>query len=858
MTITANDFGLLGSLGTALGFFDSDGDPEPGWLGDPGESLGTVLAADGQREALISFVDEALGGADRTTESGVVWLPVLELDDPNLDVFVTVDDRPADTIRIGAAARFSTDDPTSHTSVSIPLFQQAKVGRTVSSPIALGQPGSRIGLTCEIVTADGAPTPGEAHIGSFTIEVDLPTSPGDDPPTFALQLSDLQLPGASSPSDLRIALDGTDDIEDALLEVVLELIRDQASEVGGAALTAVAGLLGLGGDAVEDFPIEDLLDHGVSAIGGWLARVLESAPGRAAWLDHLAALVGGARNRDRVDLDVGAATVTVGVIVDTGPSGNTRLTPTVTITLGDADARVEVDCHPCRVDLVTGQAVALPRLGLWAAAGNAANPVLNLTNPSIVRAETLRIGGALDADRNLTFVLAADEVLIGTERHPVLDLTSADAIMTAVGDAVDELLDQLLAGLGDALATVRTLLGLTVPAGHPGAPTIDVSALMTDPLGALSTHWSTIVADHRGVMTDVLATLAEAVGDASTVASPITGTGTVADPWLVPLSTVAGTTVELEVTAEGGVITVAVAGRLRVDDLGQRCTVLETTLAATLAEVDLDRRDVSLLPGARIRLTGRERGVDPHQVTLPIGDLAAITARHLGIELLWTAVGGLSAGVLAPDLALFHDGVSVPITLPEIGADGSVSLDSAGWDALQLLIETAVTPALPIELTNGPLRLILDLLGWSDDTVGLRLADLVDDPVQALTDWLPGVVSGNGADLIALLGEILATSGPLRAAPLGTGHPDDPYRIDLGPGLPQPALWFPPEGLETRPSLAPDFIRNWRPGHDPIAAEELAAAIRAEAGIDGELADLIRGRAVAEGIDGAGGPLDRG
>ena len=72
MTITANDLGLLGSLGTALGFFDSHGDPEPGWLGNPGDSLSTVLVDDGQREALMSFVDEALGGADRTTESGVV------------------------------------------------------------------------------------------------------------------------------------------------------------------------------------------------------------------------------------------------------------------------------------------------------------------------------------------------------------------------------------------------------------------------------------------------------------------------------------------------------------------------------------------------------------------------------------------------------------------------------------------------------------------------------------------------------------------------------------------------------------------------------------------------------------------
>ena len=76
MSVTADDLGVLGSLGTAVGLFDADGDPNPGWFGDPAASLSTMLADEAQREALVEFVDEAMGGADRAADaSGATWLP---------------------------------------------------------------------------------------------------------------------------------------------------------------------------------------------------------------------------------------------------------------------------------------------------------------------------------------------------------------------------------------------------------------------------------------------------------------------------------------------------------------------------------------------------------------------------------------------------------------------------------------------------------------------------------------------------------------------------------------------------------------------------------------------------------------
>src|SRR6266511_4936519 len=99
MTIAANDLGVLGNLAVALGIFTSSGEPNPNWFGDPEASLKMVLANDDQRDALVAFVDEAMGGADRTTDpTGVIWLPIVHLDDPDLTIAVTVDEAQPDGI----------------------------------------------------------------------------------------------------------------------------------------------------------------------------------------------------------------------------------------------------------------------------------------------------------------------------------------------------------------------------------------------------------------------------------------------------------------------------------------------------------------------------------------------------------------------------------------------------------------------------------------------------------------------------------------------------------------------------------------------------------------------------------------
>src|SRR6476619_6397955 len=91
MAVAKSDLGILGDLAVALGIFTPSGSPDPDWFSDPAAALKEMLSNADQRHALIAFVDAALGGADRTTEGGVIWLPLVAVDDPPLVFALTID-----------------------------------------------------------------------------------------------------------------------------------------------------------------------------------------------------------------------------------------------------------------------------------------------------------------------------------------------------------------------------------------------------------------------------------------------------------------------------------------------------------------------------------------------------------------------------------------------------------------------------------------------------------------------------------------------------------------------------------------------------------------------------------------------
>ncbi len=853
MSFDTSDLGVLSNLAIALGVLNPSGQPNPDWFGNPEASLKKILENDSQRDALIAFVDEAMGGADRTTDpTGVVWLPIIELEDPLITIAVTVDDSKADGIHIGVGISVSTTDPISNSSLSVPLFLAKKEGGpNVSSVLLLGSPGGRIRLSTAITIDANAPVPGEARLGAIGIDIDVPTALNDGNPVFGLNLTGFQLPGATSPRDIRVAADGLSELDDAVLDLILSLVRAQAESVDpNLPIAAISGLLGLNsGDSIPDFPITQLATDGVHALADWLYEVITTTASRDAWLGYIATLLGGTQNGDVVSFDLGgSADLTFGLRVDTGPSGNARLTPTLGVELGDTTARVEARADLFQIDLITGSVLALPQFGVWAAAGRpgVGNRVLDIINPTVARADTLRVGFALNAQRSLTFLLAADGVRLGAHDYATLDLTSPDAVMDAVGNTVSDVASQLLADCGDALDIVRLLLGLDPPAG---VTAVTLPQLMTDPVAALTGYWRNLLAGPATAVPAVLAAIRDALADDSMGGLEIRGTGTALDPWRLPLIG----PLQLEVNANGTTLTVSAALAMSVDTLGQRCTVVQTRLAATLAEIELTAPSASLLPGVQASLSARERGVNPPRVMLALGNGATLSASGVGLGLSWTPAGGLVSDVQAPNLTLTIGSLALPISLPVIGADGSVSLTADEWDAIEALIGYLG------DLMGGFLSDIVGALGWTPELpvaggisateARLRLANFVTDPEGALRVWLPKLlISDVGPQALSVIADLFAGSGPNRGFLQGTGHPDDPYRFAISDGLPNIAVWFPPAGLQRPIVAAPEALQRWRPGDPGLSPDALAACLAAEAGVAKDIHELIEGRDVARGL----------
>ncbi|HSC90825.1 MAG TPA: DUF6603 domain-containing protein [Gaiellaceae bacterium] len=190
-----------------------------------------------------------------------------------------------------------------------------------------------------------------------------------------------------------------------------------------------------------------------------------------------------------------------------------------------------------------------------------------------------------------------------------------------------------------------------------------------------------------------------------------------------------------------------------------------------------------------------------------------------------------------------------PVVLPVVAADGSVTLPTEAWDAIEALLGRLAA------LFPGIVGDVVGLLGWSGRVeVGrpaLRLAELVADPAAAFAAWIPELaLSELGPAALGVLADLLTAAGPIGGAIEGSGHPDDPYRLalDLGAGVPELAVWFPPAGLEPRVVAAPESIRGWRPGDAALPPDALADAIAAEAQVSAEVRDLAYGRDVAGGL----------
>lgn len=827
------------------------------WFDDPGRKLARVLADDDRRRALVRFVERVRGDGGAVESGGVTLLTLLdgaELGGPPLVLSLALDDRPTDHVEVGLAASYTATGPDARVDVMVPLYRTGKAAspttvHAVAEPFALAA-GAPIRVSATIDLAGTPPEPSGFALAGVTATAAVPVN--GDAPTIEIALTGLRLPGATAPTDLHLG--GPDSsIEDALLSLVLGVVRAAAAAAGadGPALVAALDIIGLGDDPViPPLSIDAIVEHGVAALRDWFAATMASATVRDAWLAALRDVLGGAVSDGALRVPLGGSPVvlTFGVTSATGPNGHQRVTPHVGLELatdlgtGPTAVRLAAtaDVELVTIELFDGSLTPVPSAEVAVDVRGATGRLLGTGPVQIGRA---RLGIAVHGS-DVTPLVQLHDVEAGGATHDMVDLSSADAVVAAAGEVAGDLarsaLDAFPAG-----AHLKALLGL-MPAG--GLDALDAARLFVDPLGELRRWWHALVTTHASEVPAVLGHLRDLVAHdekvalpsvPASVAAPVTGRGTVADPWMVP---VAGR-VTVDAWVDGGTLVVAVDVGFRVDDLAGGCTVVTTAARAELVAIDLDAASARLLGAVELVAQLRGRGVPTTRLGLgPV----TVVADSIGVRARWTAATGFSVALDAPGLAAEVDGGTVPLALPGAGADWR----TAALDSVERLVGV-----LGASSPHGWLHDLVELLGWNlpgDDgeppAHRLVLADLVATPEATLRAWALGLVSDE--DLLARLADAVAkvltgSSTGVAGALTGSGRPDDPWLLPLGRGAGAPAISVAlgPDGPRSAPSMTSDALRTWRPGLPGLPAIGLARIVLDEAAAGDDTAALARGRA---------------
>lgn len=822
------DFGELSSLLQALGLSNAEGEFNADWITGPEDYLASILADDDQRAALLDFVATVREGEIETDSDGRQWIELFsEQVQAGLDVafFVVVDDQPAGQVNLFLGIRMITGgalaDSTS--SLMFPLFRAAKTnGPAPADAFLAGQEGGHIALSSEI-TVGPPPQPGEAGLARVGVRIALPTAAGDGAPDVALSLGGLQLPGEQAPRDLVLSLTDPDALQDTATELILSLLEAQLRGGGGDEVRALATALGLGGaPEIPAFPASDLLDRGLDAVADWIADVLGNAPSRARWLEALADILGSGAAADQtgIDLPLGGGTVRIGFMAEPGATARPKVTVSLAfgLTSGTAEARFAADI--LQLDLGTADAIAVPALE-----ASLRFDLSGLAMPD-VSIERLILGLTLNEDRRPDVVVAVENAVISQTTHPRLDLTNPDALAAAAAQAVTDILTELLSNLGPGAELIGVALGWRAPTGAgAGFPTLDPITFLGDPIARLRDHWLTILEDHTSDVTAVLQSLRTLL----TGAADVTGTGTEADPWR--LSIRPGIHVAIWRT-DTGALALGLGWMTRVDDLGDRCTVLEMRGRLALVSINLSSGATAFVPSIDIAATGRPRGGGRMQTGA--GGLSA-QVDHLGFVASWAAQPGLSFRFDAPNPTISIEGIEIPLDLPDLTSDIDVDLITPRqWDGIERLLGLLAERS-----GNAFLLAIIDCLGWrrerrvfgEPDPNRLQLAALVSEPADALRDWLGKLLSDPVSRIAPRLEVFAATLETPSGRVSGAGTLGDPWRIELpgienGPGL---AAWRMPERSEPAPDRFDSLpLRRWRPGNTGLEAGALALALQSE------------------------------
>jgi hypothetical protein len=843
----------IADLGLALGLLTSSNggvELDSSWFQDPGARLTGTLGDDARRSALVRFVDAVLAQGEHREQDGVTYLHLFNLRElandsslPDLTVQATLDARPSAYVEVGLAASLSTTAPDTSTQVAIPLYRAAKANQSVAQPFAL-LAGGVIRVGTELTFQSAPPATDEFGLAGVEVAVEAALV-GGPAPSFRLVLKGLHLPGAAAPSDFAVGGPGVA-IEDALLSLVLGLVRQSAEALAGPAadeVQAALSLLGLGEAAgIPPLPVDDLLEHGVGELRDWFVAVMGETTARTAWLSSLASLLGGAASADHVDVDLGGGPVTarIGIQAATGPSGHLTVTPQVTLILSAVSGSVRIGAEASAdlavIDTATGAIVPVPHTEVVVTAvGSGSGTAAKLLHTAPLDIGSLRLGLAIDAGAPTALIQLLDVDFEG-HHHDVLDLSSPEAVAAEAGQIAGELIGAALDALGAASADFKALLGLT---GTGGTPAIDGTRLLSDPLGALADWWHDLLTTHAADVPEVLAHLRNLIAGPVALQQPVRGTGTPDDPWSISIVT----GLKLDAWLDGGRLLLGPTCSLRVDDLAGGCTLVLTDLRVQLASIDLAGRHAQF-PLA-VDLTAKLRARGGTEARLVLGPVA-IVADFIGVGATWSPTAGFGIDLLAPNLAMDTGDARVALVLPTVDAQGHLNVPADAWRSVENLIGVLAASA-----PRGWPADLVDLTGWSVTQTArgprLSLAALVAEPIPTLRAWLGALATD--ADLLGTLTATVAhlTGGSadgLAGVFSGSGPPQDPWLASLGSTAQAPALavWLTPNGPVTAAALAPPALQRWRPGMPGLPPDGLAQALFDEARAGDDVAGLAAGR----------------
>jgi len=837
------DLDVFATLAEAVGL-TLNGELQGQWFQDPlgtpdgsQRGLSSMMYLDEQREALIAFVDEVLGDPERDSQGEAIWVPLFR--DSGATVFVVVR-QASDGARVGFGIEYDSGSATPSVAVRahVPVFQFEREGAGApdtsgSGPdwLVLGRADARIEISLEVGISDDAPTPGELFIGGVSLAAHVPTD-GSDDMTFSVGFRRLQLPGSSVPRDFELSIDSIDELDGELLEFLTGLIQAQAEALDTAnpatapfaALTGLAGLRAV--PQIPPFPLEQLITTGIPAITNWLESILANTGSRNAWLGQWASLLGGSVNsaRNCVEFSDGSLRGSVGLDVTGSAAGGLVITPWIEGALRPrTGAEVSAHIDLLTLETLTSSVTALPDLSLSAVFGQEAglgSPLLS-GDPAL---GSVRAGLVLSGGRP-AFSLTAHDVVLAGVSHQVLDLSSPEAALDAAASLVDDALVAALESLGRPGEISALLLGLEPPAGISGVSAVD---LLTDPLGQVSAYWDQV----RGsaAMTAVLTAIQELITGSST---SVSGNGSPQDPWRIDLDPV-----RILVSVDGDWVSFDLQAEVEQGVLDGKTAGV--SVEARLVRLNFSNPSVEFFSRVQAACRLRTAGGDPLRLDLGPMDLVA---GSLGVALGWSATGGLSAAVQAPELQLELESagdasatVSVAVPIPEFHGDGSVTF-APDWDSLEQAIAVLLR-----RMESDVINVILELTGWASTGAHLSLGELVDDPGAALQSWMGDLVLNCGHVREAMAPLAYLMSGFREQSVLGTGNERAPFRAAIAgdsraPGV---AVWLDPGCAIARERY--ETPAGYFDYSEPPEPEVMAAALKAAGSELPDLADLMTGR----------------